>query len=92
MLRLFYTELRAREERSHQFFGQNSALMVEQNVDDIDDEYFEKVCDFCVLLVVLTNDSFFILLRSESPSGKCAKRHTVAASNHSDNVPQSLFA
>jgi len=31
------------------------------------------------------------LLWSESPSGKCAKLHTVAASDNSDHVPQSLF-
>jgi len=32
------------------------------------------------------------LLRSESPSGKCAKHHTVAASNNRDHMPWSLFA
>jgi len=30
------------------------------------------------------------MLRSESPSGKCAKLHTVAASNNRDHAPQSL--
>jgi len=32
-----------------------------------------------------------ILLRSESPSGKCAKLRTVAASNNRDHAPQSLY-
>jgi len=31
------------------------------------------------------------LLRSESPSGKCANRHTVAASNNRDHTPGSLL-
>jgi len=31
------------------------------------------------------------LLRSESPSGKCAKLYAVAASNNKDHAPQSLF-
>ena len=31
-----------------------------------------------------------ILLRSESPSGKCAKLHTVAASNNRDHTTRSL--
>jgi len=30
------------------------------------------------------------LLRSESPSGKCAKLHTVAANNNRDHAPRSL--
>jgi len=33
-----------------------------------------------------------ILLRSESPGGKCAKLHTVAASNNRDHTPRSLSA
>jgi len=32
-----------------------------------------------------------LLLRSESPSGMCAKLHTVAASNNRDHTPQSLY-
>jgi len=32
------------------------------------------------------------LLRSENPSGMCAKRHTVAAGNNRDHSPWSLFA
>ena len=32
-----------------------------------------------------------ILLRSESPSGMCAKLHTVAASNNRDHARQSLY-
>ena len=32
-----------------------------------------------------------ILLRSESSSGKCAKRHTVAASNNRDYLTRSLY-
>ena len=32
-----------------------------------------------------------ILLRSESPSGKCAKLHTVVASNNRDYMPWSLY-
>ena len=32
-----------------------------------------------------------ILLRSESPSGKCAKLHTVAASNNKDHLTRSLY-
>ena len=32
-----------------------------------------------------------ILLRSESPSGMCAKLHTVAASNNSSHSPRSLY-
>jgi len=28
-----------------------------------------------------------LLLRSESPSGKCAKLHTVAASSNRDDIP-----
>ena len=32
-----------------------------------------------------------ILLRSESPSGKCVKLYTVAASNNRDHMPWSLF-
>jgi len=31
------------------------------------------------------------MLRSESPSGMCAKLHTVSASNNRDHAPQSLF-
>jgi len=31
------------------------------------------------------------LLRSESSSGKCAKLHTVAASNNRDHMPWSLY-
>ena len=33
-----------------------------------------------------------ILLQSGSPSGKCAKLHTVATSKNRDHTPQSLFA
>jgi len=33
-----------------------------------------------------------VLLRSESPSGKCAKLHTVAASNNRNHMPWSRFA
>ena len=32
------------------------------------------------------------VLRSQSPSGKCAKLHTVAASNNRDHMPWSLLA
>jgi len=32
-----------------------------------------------------------VLLRSESPNGKCAKLHTVAASNNRHHAPQSLY-
>jgi len=32
-----------------------------------------------------------VLLRSESPIGKCAKFHTVAESNNRDHVPRSLL-
>jgi len=32
-----------------------------------------------------------ILLRLESPSGKCAKLHTVAANNNRDHMPRSLY-
>ena len=32
-----------------------------------------------------------ILLRSDSPSGMCAKLHTVAASNNRDHAPQSFY-
>jgi len=32
-----------------------------------------------------------VLMRSESPSGKCAKLHTVAASNNRDHMPWSLY-
>jgi len=32
-----------------------------------------------------------ILLRSESPSGKCAKLHTVVASNNGDHLTRSLY-
>nr|CAB3266671.1 syntaxin-16-like [Phallusia mammillata] len=38
----YLKKLKRREERSNHFFGQTSALMVEQNEDDIDDEFFEK--------------------------------------------------
>jgi len=31
-----------------------------------------------------------VLLRSESPSGKCAKLHTVTASNNTDHAPRSV--
>jgi len=41
---------------------------------------------------LITLESFMVLLRSESPSGICAKLRTVAASNNRDNAPQSLFA
>jgi len=37
-------------------------------------------------------DYSVIVLRSESPSGKWAKLHTVAASNNRDHAPRSLFA
>jgi len=30
----------------------------------------------------------FLVLRSESPSGNCAKLHTVAASNNRDHAPR----
>jgi len=33
-----------------------------------------------------------VLLRSEIPSGMCAKLRTVAASNNRDHASQSLFA
>jgi len=33
-----------------------------------------------------------LLLRSESPSGKCAKLYTMVASNNRDHMPWSLFA
>ena len=32
-----------------------------------------------------------VVLRSESPSGKCVKLHTVAASNNRDHTPRSLY-
>jgi len=32
-----------------------------------------------------------VLLRSESPTSKCAKLHTVAASNNRDHAPRSLY-
>jgi len=32
------------------------------------------------------------MMRSESPSGICAKLRTVAASNNRDHMPWSLFA
>ena len=38
-----------------------------------------------------SSERYFVLLRSESPSGKCAKLHTVAASNNRDHAPRSLF-
>jgi len=39
-----------------------------------------------------TNIKLQQMLRSESPSGKCAKLHTVATSNNRDHTPWSLFA
>ena len=38
-----------------------------------------------------THGYMHILLRSESPSGKFAKIHTVIASNNKDHAPQSLY-
>jgi len=35
--------------------------------------------------------AYFVVLRSEGPSGKCAKLHTEAASNNRDHAPQSLY-
>jgi len=32
-----------------------------------------------------------LVLRSEIPSGKCTKLHTVAASNNRDHMPWSLY-
>jgi len=36
-------------------------------------------------------NSLILLLRSESPSGMCAKLRTVAASNNRDHAPRSLY-
>jgi len=37
------------------------------------------------------NITNILLLRSEIPNGKCAKLHTVAASNDRDHTPWSLY-
>jgi len=42
------------------------------------------------LLVPISDDSETILLRSENPSGMCAKLRTVAASNNRDHPTRSL--
>jgi len=38
-----------------------------------------------------SNPRLLLLLRSESPGGKCAKLHNVAASNNRNQAPQSLY-
>ena len=43
-----------------------------------------KINNFCGCLIL-------IVLRLKGPSGKCAKLHTVAASNNRDHMPWSLF-
>jgi len=44
----------------------------------------------CCMLWLLQSCRFQ-LLRQESPSGMCAKLHTVAASNNRDHSPRSLY-
>jgi len=44
------------------------------------------------LFDLITLEWLMVLMRSESPSGMCAKLRTVAASSNRDDAPQSLSA
>jgi len=48
-------------------------------------------CAFLTWHMFLNSALHKILLRSESPSGKCAKLRTVAASNNRVHMPRSLY-